>query len=88
VRGGQVNKIVEITGLEIYCSTFQGTMDLMTLENAGNAKLWVNEESGGKSCDSLLASCDVSLLLLVCKFDFTIFFHYDFSHLVISFFLA
>jgi hypothetical protein len=65
VRGGQVNKIVEITGLEIYCSTFQGTMDLMTLENAGNAKLWVNEESGGKSCDSLLASCDVSLLLLV-----------------------
>ncbi|KAM3684567.1 hypothetical protein ACJW31_11G053600 [Castanea mollissima] len=65
VRGDQVNKIVEIIGLEIYCRTFHGTMDLMTLENAGNSKLWGSKESGGKNCDSLLAPCDVSLSLLV-----------------------
>ncbi|KAF3943895.1 hypothetical protein CMV_029587, partial [Castanea mollissima] len=65
VRGDQVNKIVEIIGLEIYCRTFHGTMDLMTLENAGNSKLRGSKESGGKNCDSLLAPCDVSLSLLV-----------------------
>ena len=82
VRGDQVNKIVEIIGLEIYCRTFHGTMDLMTLENSGNSKLRGNEESGGKNCDSLLAPCDVSLSLLVWKFDLQSFIHYIFVHFV------
>ena len=73
---------MEIIDLEIYCRTFHGTMDLMTLENAGNSKLLGNEESGGKNCDSLLAPCDVSLSLLVCKFDLQSFIHYIFAHFV------
>ncbi|KAG2700491.1 hypothetical protein I3760_06G000100 [Carya illinoinensis] len=64
-RGGQVNKVVEIMGFEIYCSTFQGNLDLMTLNNAGNANLWADEGSGGKCFDSLCAPCDISLSLLV-----------------------
>ncbi|KAE8077724.1 hypothetical protein FH972_016258 [Carpinus fangiana] len=63
-RVGQVNKIVEIMGLEIYCSTFQGTMDF-SVENDGNSKLLGNKAFEGKSHDFLLAPCDVSLSLLV-----------------------
>lgn len=55
-------------GFEIYCSTFQGNLDLMTLNNAGNANLWADEGSGGKCFDSLCAPCDISLSLLVCNF--------------------
>jgi hypothetical protein len=62
---GQVNKIVEIMGLEIYCSTFQGTMDF-SVENDGNSKLLGNNGFEAKSYD-LLAPCDVSLSLLVCN---------------------
>jgi hypothetical protein len=63
---GQVNKIVEIMGLEIYCSTFQGTMDF-SVENDGNSKLLGNKAFEGKSHDFLLVPCDVSLSLLVCN---------------------
>ncbi|KAB1199980.1 hypothetical protein CJ030_MR0G008819 [Morella rubra] len=73
-RGGQVNKIVEIIGLEVYCSTFQRTMGF--LDNVGNSKLWHNEGSEGKGSDSLLAPCDISVSLLVCKFDLKSF-HYN-----------
>lgn len=77
--GGQVNKDVEITGFEIYCSTFQGDLDLMTLNNAGNSNFWADEEgSGGKCFESLFAPCDVSLSLLVCNFGFKSFFHFKF----------
>lgn len=79
---GQVNKTVEIVGLEIYCSTFQGIMDF-SVENDGNSKLLGNKGFEGNSYDYLLAPCDVSLSLLVCnlihnpssatKFSFSLF---------------
>lgn len=58
VRGGQVNKTLEIIGLELYCGTFEGPIDLMTVDTA---------RSEGKKCDSILAPFDVSMTLLVCK---------------------
>ncbi|XP_048318354.2 uncharacterized protein LOC107405745 isoform X2 [Ziziphus jujuba] len=56
VKGGLVNKNVDIIGLEFYCGTFQGPVDLMAIDNA---------RFEGKKCDSILTPCDLSISLLV-----------------------
>ncbi|XP_052202477.1 uncharacterized protein LOC127808127 isoform X2 [Diospyros lotus] len=66
-RGGQVNKIVEIQGLEIYCSTFQGTLDLMRVDIVGDPKLWGNAAFEGHKYVYLLAPVDASISLLVSR---------------------
>ncbi|EXB26145.1 hypothetical protein L484_010462 [Morus notabilis] len=55
VRGGQVNKTLDIIGLEFYCGTFEGPLDLVTVDDA---------RFEGKKCDSILAPCDVTMSLL------------------------
>ncbi|KAK9923904.1 hypothetical protein M0R45_032301 [Rubus argutus] len=52
-RGAQVNKTVEIMGLEFYCGTFDGVVDLMTMDN------------DCKKYNSILSPCDVSMSLSV-----------------------
>ncbi|KAL5574177.1 hypothetical protein UlMin_023774 [Ulmus minor] len=56
VRGGQVNKTLEIIGLEVYCGMFQEPFDSMTMDLAS---------SGEKDGDYILAPCDVSISLSV-----------------------
>ncbi|GMP98386.1 hypothetical protein CsSME_00046297 [Camellia sinensis var. sinensis] len=67
VRGGQVNKIVEIQGLEVYCSTFQGTLDLMRVDIFGDSKLLENARLEGNKYDYILAPVDLSISLLVSR---------------------
>ncbi|KAL7225811.1 hypothetical protein ACSBR1_021051 [Camellia fascicularis] len=67
VRGGQVNKIVEIQGLEVYCSTFQGTLDLMRVDIFGDSKLLENARLEGNKYDYILAPVDLSMSLLVSR---------------------
>ena len=68
LRGGQVNKIVEIQGLEVYCSTFHRTLDLMKVDITGHSKLWSNASLEGNEGVHILAPVDVSMSLLVRKF--------------------
>ncbi|KAF4394217.1 hypothetical protein F8388_005851, partial [Cannabis sativa] len=57
LKGGQISKTLEVIGLELYCGTFQGPLDLSTMDNA---------RSMGR-CDSILAPSDVSMSILVNK---------------------
>ncbi|KAI7990467.1 putative vacuolar protein sorting-associated protein 13C [Camellia lanceoleosa] len=67
VRGGQVNKIVEIQGLEVYCSTFQGTLDLMRVDIFVDSELLENARLEGNKYDYILAPVDLSMSLLVSR---------------------
>lgn len=53
-RGGQVNKLVEIKGLEIYCRTFQSDVNLMRLDNNGDSNF-----------DYILKPLDLSVSLML-----------------------
>ncbi|KAJ4705606.1 Vacuolar protein sorting-associated protein like [Melia azedarach] len=64
-RGVQVNKIVEIKGLEIYCSTFQSDVNLMSLDNTGDSNFWSLAKAQGNAFDHILKPLDVSVSLLV-----------------------
>ncbi|BFG24048.1 hypothetical protein CerSpe_103220 [Prunus speciosa] len=64
-KGGQDNKYVDITGLEFYCGTFHGAMELMTMNNGGDSELWHDTRSDRERYDSILSPCDVSLSLSV-----------------------
>ncbi|XP_034206662.1 uncharacterized protein LOC117620640 isoform X2 [Prunus dulcis] len=64
-KGGQDNKFVDITGLEFYCGTFHGAMELMTMNNGGDSELWHDTRSDRERYDSILSPCDVSLSLSV-----------------------
>ncbi|KAJ7978120.1 putative Vacuolar protein sorting-associated protein [Quillaja saponaria] len=63
-RGGQVNIVVEIKGLELYSIMFQGKMELIPVPSAVNIGAGRSTTFAEKTYDSLLAPCDVSLLLL------------------------
>ncbi|XP_019058238.1 PREDICTED: uncharacterized protein LOC104814962 [Tarenaya hassleriana] len=54
VRGGQVNKLVEIEALEIYCDTYEGNADFLSVDSKGVFDIW---------CDSRLQSDKVGYLL-------------------------
>ncbi|XP_050382411.1 uncharacterized protein LOC126799284 isoform X2 [Argentina anserina] len=64
-RGGQVNKTVEIIGLEFYCGTLDGTVDLMTMNNGRDSTVWQDPRWDEKRYNSILSPCDVSMSLLV-----------------------
>lgn len=64
VRGNQVTKLVEIQGLEIYCSTLQEAIDEVRIENDDNSKLTDNAKYQGENI-YMLAPVDVSMSLLV-----------------------
>lgn len=66
LRGGQVNKMVEIQGLEVYCSTFQRTIDSMMVDSFGYSELWNNARREGKNV-YVLAPFDVSISLMVSR---------------------
>ncbi|KAA8547313.1 hypothetical protein F0562_003823 [Nyssa sinensis] len=67
VKGGQVNKLVEIQGLQIYCSTFHGTLDLISVDIVGDSKFRDNARFEGDKHGYILAPVDVSVSLLVNK---------------------
>ncbi|XP_058197048.1 uncharacterized protein LOC131313017 isoform X3 [Rhododendron vialii] len=67
LRGGQVHKMVEIHGLEVYCSTFQRTPDSMIVDLTGNSELWGNALCEGRKNVYVLAPVDVSMTLMVSR---------------------
>ncbi|KAE9461490.1 hypothetical protein C3L33_06604, partial [Rhododendron williamsianum] len=67
LRGGQVHKMVEIHGLEVYCSTFQRTPDSMIVDLTGNSELWGNAWCEGRKNVYVLAPVDVSMSLMVSR---------------------
>lgn len=68
MRGGKVNKIVEILGLEFYCSMQKGDQYMMKVEGAAETNFWSNARFEDNTFDSILAPFDVSLSLLVRNF--------------------
>lgn len=65
VRVGQEHKIVEVKGLEFYSRMFHGSMDLVNMNNMGNSYSANSIRSEGKHYYSILAPCDVTLILSV-----------------------
>lgn len=63
VRVGQEHKIVEVKGLEFYSRMFHGSMDLVNMNNMGNSYSANSIRSEGKHYYSILAPCDVTLIL-------------------------
>ncbi|XP_073032093.1 intermembrane lipid transfer protein VPS13 isoform X2 [Primulina eburnea] len=64
VKSGQVNKWIEIQGLELYCGTFQGNDDLsrpIVVDSKNNE----GESFDAHKCSSMLAPLNVSLSLSV-----------------------
>ncbi|XP_062008854.1 uncharacterized protein LOC133725578 isoform X1 [Rosa rugosa] len=65
-RGAQVNKTVEIMGLEFYCGTLDGAAELMAMKNDGDSVVWQDIRYDGKRYNnSILSPCDVSMSLSV-----------------------
>lgn len=64
VKSGQVNKWIEIRGLELYCSTFQGNNDL-SRQIVVDSKNNEGERLDAHKCSSMLAPLNVSLSLSV-----------------------
>lgn len=61
----QEQKIVEVKGLEFYSSMFHSSMDLVTMSTLGNSYSANTIGSEGKQYSSILAPCDVTLILSV-----------------------
>lgn len=67
MRDGRVNKLVEVKGLELYCSTFQSTDEVMRdYAVDSNSK---GRESEANDDKYMLVPLDVSLSLSVCESD-------------------
>ncbi|KAF5748859.1 putative vacuolar protein sorting-associated protein 13B-like isoform X3 [Tripterygium wilfordii] len=67
LRGSQVNKVVEIKGLEIYCSPFEGVSNVMISESSGDSNTLSNSKFEGNNVDHLVDPFDLSISLLVNK---------------------
>lgn len=67
IRGGQVNKLIEVQSLELYCDTFEKTDDSMT-ENTFCANNMGRERLEDDKYSAILAPLDVSVSLSVCMF--------------------
>nr|KYP76317.1 Putative vacuolar protein sorting-associated protein 13A [Cajanus cajan] len=63
VKMGQEHKIVEVKGLEFYSRMFHGSVDLVTMSSMGNSYSASNISLEGKHYYSILAPCDVSLMI-------------------------
>lgn len=66
VRIGQVNKLIEIQGLEIYCRTFHGSAKDSYTDNVEDSMAMVSANSQTDEHINLLAPVDVSASLSVC----------------------
>ena len=65
VRVGQEHKIVEVKGLEFHSSMFCGSMDLVTMNGMSNSHSASDIRPEGEHYNSILAPCDVTLILSV-----------------------
>lgn len=65
---GQVGKIVDVEGLEIYCSFVKEADNILSLYNAEDSEPWSNSGFVGDKSQHILEPVNVSLSLLVCKF--------------------
>ncbi|KAK6259268.1 hypothetical protein SCA6_013742 [Theobroma cacao] len=65
LRMGQVSKIVEIEGLEIYCSISKEAANVLSLNQVEDSKPWCNSHFVGDKSDHILEPVNVSLSLLV-----------------------
>ncbi|GMG99180.1 hypothetical protein Nepgr_001020 [Nepenthes gracilis] len=63
-RAGQVSKMVEICGLGFYCSTFQKSLDLASVDASGDSRTWLDVRLGADKNDYILAPFDASLLVV------------------------
>ncbi|KAL0336664.1 UNVERIFIED_CONTAM: hypothetical protein Sradi_4878300, partial [Sesamum radiatum] len=68
VRGGQVNKLIEVQSLELYCNTVEKTEDSSTENAVGYEKLG-RERFENQKFSSMLAPLDVSVSLSVIEQD-------------------
>lgn len=65
---GQVSKVVEVEGLEIYCSICKDAAKDLSLSNTGGSESWFNSHCFGDKSEHIVEPFNVSLSLLVCKF--------------------
>ncbi|XWS30007.1 hypothetical protein CRYUN_Cryun24cG0081100 [Craigia yunnanensis] len=65
LRMGQVSKIVEVEGLEIYCSISKEAANILSLNNAEDSEPWFNSHFVGDKSEHILEPVNVSLSLLV-----------------------
>ncbi|KAJ8450354.1 hypothetical protein Cgig2_004811 [Carnegiea gigantea] len=63
-RGGQVSKIVEIHGLGIHCSSFQGSFDCMGADSAEKSQPSLSALTDAGGYDYMLVPFDLSLLVI------------------------
>ncbi|TYI33281.1 hypothetical protein ES332_A04G122300v1 [Gossypium tomentosum] len=57
LRMGQVSKVVEVEGLEIYCSICKDTAKDLSLSNTGGSESWFNSHSVGSILKGLGGPC-------------------------------
>ncbi|XP_058105019.1 intermembrane lipid transfer protein VPS13 isoform X6 [Magnolia sinica] len=67
LRGGQVNKIVEILSLGIYCNTFEEASNSLDIGNADGSQLCCDPHIVIDRSDYILAPFDVTVSLVVNK---------------------
>lgn len=65
MRGGQVNKLIEVQGLELYCCTFEGTLDLINVENTVDSRCVEESNFEAENCVHVLSPFDVLVSLSV-----------------------
>ncbi|KAL8141634.1 hypothetical protein V2J09_014666 [Rumex salicifolius] len=61
-RSGQVSKMVEIHGMGVYCTTFTGSLDLVSIDAAGVSQL--GSRTGIQEDQYVLIPFDASLLVI------------------------
>ncbi|KAG4203337.1 hypothetical protein ERO13_A05G394600v2 [Gossypium hirsutum] len=65
LRMGQVSKVVEVEGLEIYCSICKDAAKDLSLSNTGGSESWFNSHRVGDKSEHIVEPFNVSLSLLV-----------------------
>ncbi|KAK8498349.1 hypothetical protein V6N12_032902 [Hibiscus sabdariffa] len=65
LRMGQVSKIVEVEGLEIYCGISKDAAKGLSLSNVGDSESWFNSHFVGDKPEHIVEPFNVSLSLLV-----------------------
>ncbi|KAI3918818.1 hypothetical protein MKX01_042138 [Papaver californicum] len=64
-RGGQVSKMLEISGLGIYCSTSEGPSNSTGIEDTGDYQLFTDARVGSDTDDYIVAPFDVAVSFVV-----------------------
>lgn len=76
LRGSQVNKIVEILNLGIYCNSLEEASNSFGVDNGDESFLVYDSRFGFDSCDYMLDPFDVVLSMVVCDQYYWIFYLY------------